>query len=52
MAVQTGKAAPQRAGGAPGASDRSLGASAVALGRRFLTLREGSVILIRVVVGV
>jgi len=52
MAVETGKAPPGHAGGAPGATDRSLGASAAALAKRFLTLREGSVILITVVVAV
>jgi simple sugar transport system permease protein len=52
MAVETGKAPPDRARGAPDGPDRSLGASALALGRRFLTLREGSVILITIVVAV
>jgi simple sugar transport system permease protein len=52
MAVEAGKAPPGRAGGAPGATGRSVGGSALALGRRFLTLREGSVILITLVVAV
>jgi len=49
MAVETGNATPGRARGAPGPSP---GARALAVGRRFLTLREGSVILITVVVAV
>jgi simple sugar transport system permease protein len=51
MAVETGKAPPDERG-ARGAPRGGLGASAVSLGKRLLTLREGSVIVITIVVAV
>ena len=53
MAVQAGSQAPLAEGGRPGAAPRggrALAAGAVGLMRRFLTLREGSVIVITVLV--
>jgi simple sugar transport system permease protein len=51
MAVETGTAPPDERG-APGAPRRGLGAGALALGKRLLTLREASVIVITIVVAV
>ncbi len=49
MAIASGSEAPTRAPSeGPASTSRALGASLVKLGRRFLTLREGSVIVVTI----